>query len=134
MLRVLPGRRSPIQKQAAGLLSIFSRRQKDRKCCRCRSRPFKRNLPIILQRIESHLILKVITKRIVRERPAIPMFTIHDSIVTTSGNEGYVQAIITQEMEKAVSFGPRLQVERWVSENLHFGDGTSFIDRGKAAA
>lgn len=94
----------------------------------------KRNLPILLQQIESHLILKVIIKRIARERPFIPLFTIHDSIVTTTGNEGYVREIIIQEMKKAVGFGPRLRVERWAPENLHFGDGTPFIHSRKMAA
>jgi hypothetical protein len=94
----------------------------------------KRNLPILLQQIESHLVLKVITKRITRERPSDPLFTIHDSIVTTAGNEGYVQEVITQEMEKAIGFRPRLRVERWTPENLCFGDGTPFVQSGRAAA
>jgi len=94
----------------------------------------KKNLPILLQQIESHLVLKVITKRIAQERPAIPFFTIHDSIVTTEGNEDYVQRIILQEMEKAIGFGPRLKVERWAPENLRFGDETPFIHSWKAAA
>jgi len=94
----------------------------------------KRNLPLLLQQIESHLILKVITKRITKERPSMPLFTIHDSVITTAGNESYVQEIIMQEMEKAVGFGPSLRMERWTPENLQFGDGTPFIHSGKAAA
>jgi hypothetical protein len=54
--------------------------------------------------------------------------------LVTEGNEGYVQAIIMQEMEKAIGFGPRLQVEWWTPENLCFGDGAPFIHYGKAAA
>ncbi|HEY4291239.1 MAG TPA: hypothetical protein VGN00_29260 [Puia sp.] len=92
----------------------------------------KRNLPILLQRIESHLVLEVITKRIARDRTSIPLFTIHDSIVTTVGNEGYVQEVIRQEMEKAVGFAPQLRAEYWMPEHLCFGDGTPFIEKAAA--
>jgi len=87
----------------------------------------KRNLPILLQRIESHLILRAITKRIARERPTLPLFTIHDSVATTAGNEDYIQTIITEEMTKAIGFGPRLRLEHWTPENLCFGDGMPFM-------
>jgi len=89
---------------------------------------------ILLQQIESHLVLQVITKRIARERPTMPLFTIHDSIVTTEGNENYVQEIIIQEMKKAVGFGPGLRIERWTPDNLSFRDGTPFIHNLKVAA
>jgi hypothetical protein len=94
----------------------------------------KRNPPILLQQIESHLVLKVITKRITREHPSAPLFTIHDSIVTTAGKERYVQEIITEEMEKAIGFGPRMRIEKWAPENLCFGDRTPFVHSGRAAA
>jgi hypothetical protein len=94
----------------------------------------KSHLPILLQQIESHLVLRVITKRIARENPCIPLFTIHDSIVTTTGNEKYVQGIVIQELEKAIGFAPQLRVERWTPENLGFTDGTPFGHNRKAAA
>jgi hypothetical protein len=97
-------------------------------------KPGKRNLPILLQQIESHLVLKVITKRIAREKPSLPLFTIHDSIITTAGNEEYVQSIVLEELDKAVGFTPQLRVERWAPENLQFGDGAWFIQNRKAVA
>jgi hypothetical protein len=97
-------------------------------------KPGKSNLPILLQQIESHLVLKVITKRIARENPSLPLFTIHDSIITTTGNEEYVQRVVLEELGKVVGFAPQLRVERWTSENLEFGDGTSFAHNRKAVA
>lgn len=94
----------------------------------------KNHLPILLQQIESHLVLKVISKRIARENPSLPLFTIHDSIVTTAGNEKYVQGIVLQELEEAVGFAPQLKVERWTPDNLHFSDGTRFVHIRKEAA
>lgn len=55
-------------------------------------------LPTILQRIESFLFLEVICKRIHEQHPDIPLFTIHDCILTTKGNEGTVKAIIEEEL------------------------------------
>jgi hypothetical protein len=94
----------------------------------------KTDLPRLLQRIESHIVLLIITKRIAQERRGLPIFTIHDSIVTTTGNEGYVQNVMAEEMEKAIGIAPQLSIEHWNPENLRFNDGTSFFDRAKIAA
>lgn len=94
----------------------------------------KNKLPLLLQQIESHLILKTITKRIARERPSLPLFTIHDSIVTTVGDEDYIQKIVLEELTKAVGFPPQLRVEHWSPENLRFSDGAPFVHNGKVAA
>jgi len=91
----------------------------------------KELLPILLQRIESHLVLQVITKRIAKEKPSVPLFTIHDSIATTAGNEGYVQGIMLEELGKAIGVLPRLRVERWGPANLRFGDGRPFVHGSK---
>lgn len=86
----------------------------------------KTNLPRLLQRIESHLMLLVVAKRIARERPRLPIFTIHDSIVTTEGDEEYVKSVLLDEMTKAIGFPPKLSTEVWQPSNLAFKDGTMF--------
>ncbi|RCR67481.1 hypothetical protein DUE52_22020 [Larkinella punicea] len=53
-----------------------------------------RTLALLLQNIESEIFLNRIARRIARERPDLPIFTIHDSIVTTVGNETYVKMIM----------------------------------------
>jgi hypothetical protein len=75
-------------------------------------------LPRILQSVESHLMLKVIAKRISKERPELPIFTIHDSIATTVGNEEYVQRVIREELTKYIGHPPSLSVEYWTPENM----------------
>ena len=86
----------------------------------------KTHLPRLLQRIESYLMLQVIAKRISRERPQLPIFTIHDSIITTAGNEEYVQSVLLEEMAKAIGFPPKLSVEYWHPANLKFRNGDLF--------
>ena len=66
-------------------------------------------LPIILQRIESFLILDVICKKISFMHPHIPLFTIHDSILTTQGNEAIVEEIMARE------------IQNWTGHKASFG-------------
>jgi len=68
-------------------------------------------LPIMLQRIESYLLLKVIAKRIAKEKQHLPIFTIHDSVITTIGNQQYVKEVVEQEMIKAIGFAPKLSID-----------------------
>jgi hypothetical protein len=90
-------------------------------------RQHKSNLPRLLQRIESHLMLLVVTKRIARERPDLPIFTIHDSIVTTVGNEIYVSEVLKQELDKAIGCPPQVSLDYWTPSNLKFNDGIMFL-------
>ena len=85
------------------------------------------DLAILLQTIESHLILKVITKKIAKVNPNIPLYTIHDSIVTTKENEDIVKHIMHSELEKAIGIPPKLKVEDWLPSNLEFSTGEKFL-------
>jgi len=67
-------------------------------------------LPIILQSIESYLFLDIICKGISIEHPNIPIFTVHDSIITTEGNEKIVNEIIIQEIENWTGFKPTTKI------------------------
>lgn len=84
-------------------------------------------LPRLLQRIESHLILQVATKRIARERPRLPIFTIHDSIATTQGNEDYVTKVLEEELLRATGYLPKLSTELWHPSLMKFNDNQLFI-------
>ncbi|MDD3011264.1 MAG: hypothetical protein PHU97_08095 [Bacteroidales bacterium] len=57
-------------------------------------------LPVLLQAIEAEIVLHRAAKRISRERRRLPIFTIHDSIVTTEGDEEYVKSVLEDEMRK----------------------------------
>jgi hypothetical protein len=91
-------------------------------------------LPCLLQSIESYLILEVITKRIAREKPGLPIFTIHDSIVTTLGNEQYVSQVMIEELTQAIGLPPNVEFEYWNPGLLTFKDGTQFQPNRKIAA
>lgn len=65
-------------------------------------------LPIILQRIESFMVIDIICKRISVEHPEIPFFTIHDNIITTKGNEAIVMEIMNAEIKKWIGEKPKL--------------------------
>ena len=67
----------------------------------------------ILQSIESDIIVNKASKRIARERPDLPIFTIHDSIATTIGNEHYVATIITEEVRDLTGLDVQLDNEYW---------------------
>jgi hypothetical protein len=75
------------------------------------------NLAILLQRIESYLILDRICKRLASERPKMPIFTIHDSIVTTVGNEDFVKTVMQDELLYWVGVQPNVSIEYWAKRN-----------------
>ncbi|MDD3962251.1 MAG: hypothetical protein WC155_06185 [Candidatus Cloacimonadales bacterium] len=70
-------------------------------------------LAVLLQAIEAEIVLHRVAKRISRERRRLPIFTIHDSIVTTEGNEEYVKSVLEDEIRKAVGVAPQLSIEYW---------------------
>ena len=75
-------------------------------------------LPRLLQSIESYLIIDVICKRIGKELPKAPIFTIHDSIATTIEYKDKVREIMLDEFNKSIGFAPKLSEEEWSLENM----------------
>ena len=74
-------------------------------------------LAVLLQSIESELIIEVVCKRISRERSELPLFTIHDHVATVEGNEKYVKRILEEELKKMFGFIPRLKMEKWFNDD-----------------
>ncbi len=70
-------------------------------------------LAILLQRIESSLILDKVCARVTKERPRMPVFTIHDSVATTIGNEDYVRDVMSEECQKFIELTPQIKIELW---------------------
>ena len=77
----------------------------------------KKLLPCLLQRIESFLILDVICKRISIEHPDIPIYTMHDGIATSSGNEKIIERIMKEELTKHIGIPPTLKFDYWVNDS-----------------
>ncbi|WP_417872881.1 hypothetical protein [Xanthomarina gelatinilytica] len=75
-------------------------------------------LPRLLQSIESYLIVDVICKRISKELPNAPIFTIHDSITTTKEYIDDVQKIMEEEFEKQIGKAPMINYEEWNPNKL----------------
>lgn len=73
---------------------------------------FKR-FPILLQRIESHIILNLILNRINKEFPGTIGLTIHDSIMTNNNpiHIYRVRKIMVEEFSNFVGFEPKIKVE-----------------------
>jgi hypothetical protein len=67
----------------------------------------------ILQRIESQIIVQNASGRIAEENPRLPIFTIHDSIATTVGNEEYVKNVIQEEVFKLTGLNANVGYEFW---------------------
>lgn len=76
------------------------------------------HLAIILQRIESLLVLGNICGRISKEKPSMVLYTLHDSIVTTVGNEDYVKRIMEEETQKMLGVIPKLSIEYWTKTKV----------------
>jgi len=75
-------------------------------------------LPRLLQKLESHIVLKVITKAIHRKNKDIPLFTIHDSITTTDEYASVVEDIMQRELTRLIGLPPKLKVEPWRPDEL----------------
>ncbi len=70
-----------------------------------------RALSHILQRIESEIIIQNVCKRISLEHPTLPIFTIHDSVLTTDGNQLYIEKVIKEEAFKLTGLKVSLGTE-----------------------
>jgi hypothetical protein len=68
-------------------------------------------LPRLLQQIESYVMLHVVAKRMRREHPNVPIFTVHDSIMTTISNQFIVEQIMQEELTRIVGYAPTLHCE-----------------------
>lgn len=75
-------------------------------------------LAIILQYLESKVFIDNICGRIAKERPELPIFTIHDSLSSTVGNEQYIKRVIAEELYRATGMMPQLSIEYWCPENV----------------
>ena len=69
----------------------------------------------LLQSIESEIVLHRCCQRIwIEGSQQVPVFTIHDNIVTTEGNEDFVRRIMTEELGRHIGIAPPLsEPETW---------------------
>jgi hypothetical protein len=96
----------------AGMIILF--KKLSRKAKSKRTDGILNYLPILLQRLESRLILHQITKAIAKEIPNAPLFPVHDCILTTSENADRVKSIMTRELEFITGTKPGFTVEKYI--------------------
>ncbi|SMC33586.1 hypothetical protein [Moheibacter sediminis] len=72
-----------------------------------------RTLACVLQNLEAELVLHKACKIISEQRPEIPLFTLHDAIITTEGNEKFVKQVLYDVLLNAIGIPPTLKFERW---------------------
>ena len=67
-------------------------------------------LPRLLQRVESDIMITRVAGRILRERPGLPLLTVHDSVLVPPGHEDYAADVIADEWRSEFGVSPRLKV------------------------
>jgi hypothetical protein len=68
---------------------------------------------LILQNIESTVILRKVCQNIALKYPNMPLFTVHDSLATTEDYASILGPLMTSEIESIVGFKPTLKEEPW---------------------
>jgi hypothetical protein len=72
-----------------------------------------KNCPCLLQRLESHLILKDVAKALYSSNVA-PVFTIHDSIVVLPNIADKAEKIMSDIIFKKTGLRPKIKREDWI--------------------
>lgn len=68
---------------------------------------------LILQNIESTIILRKVCQNIALKHPEMPLFTVHDSIATTEDFAPILGPVMASEIESLVGFKPTIKEEPW---------------------
>jgi hypothetical protein len=74
---------------------------------------YYKDLCMLLQRIEATAILGYVCKRLLKDHPEIPIFTLHDCLVTTAGNETLVKQIMEEEIKQFMGIVPGMKIKDW---------------------
>ena len=69
------------------------------------------DFPMLLQSLEAQIMLKEIALRVSKELPEAPLFTIHDSLLTTGKYKAKVKQIMIEAYRKHLAFDPAIEVK-----------------------
>ena len=75
------------------------------------------DFPIILQKLEAQMLLHRVSKRVYDVNPDIPLFTIHDSIITTKQHASTLKYILEDEYQKLLGFIPQFEKTEYSEHN-----------------
>ena len=76
----------------------------------------KNFFPILMQNIEANCLLDYCTKKIAEKHPEMPLFTIHDSIITTSEYQSILKTEFKKYLKLYFGLNPMLEAESWSAE------------------
>src|SRR5690606_28506200 len=71
------------------------------------------NLAKVLQRIESFAVIETACMNIAKERPDIPIWPLHDCIVTTVSHIDTVDEILLRSVENMMGIRPHTKIKTW---------------------
>lgn len=83
---------------ASGLMKIFKKRS-------------YKDFPVMLQTLEGEILLKIVTKAISRKLRDVPIYTVHDSVITPRRWKTQVLNVMEYEYSKIFGFTPKISVE-----------------------
>jgi hypothetical protein len=67
------------------------------------------DFPVLLQKLEAQILLREIALRVSKELPEAPLFTIHDSMLTTVKYRAHVKQIMIEVYRKHLGFNPAIE-------------------------
>jgi hypothetical protein len=79
-------------------------------------------LSCLMQNIESNFIINTVCRRLMNEMPEAPVFTIHDSILTTEPFVDDIQAIMKGEFSH-LGLSPSFHIEDYSVKRTEPSDG-----------
>lgn len=74
--------------------------------------------PFLLQRLEAYLFLEVIAKKFKTLNPLAPLFSIHDSIITTVDYEHELRSLMEKELTYHIGIPPTMKPEYWTKDRF----------------
>lgn len=75
------------------------------------------DFPVLLQKIEAQMLLNRVSKKVYDLNPDIPLFTIHDSIMTTKKHAATLKSILEGEYKKLLGFIPQFEITEYSESN-----------------
>lgn len=73
-------------------------------------------LACVLQNLESELVIHRACKTISEEKPDVPIYTLHDSIITTEENATYVKRVLSDVLLEAIGIAPKISEDYWIEK------------------
>ncbi|MFZ1731529.1 MAG: hypothetical protein WAV84_15485 [Bacteroidota bacterium] len=85
-------------------------------------------LAIALQSMESDLIIDHACVHLMEHHPNVPIYTLHDSILTIEEHVPIVQQVIYEQFQQVYGSAPYLKIEEWLSKDESDSNLNNFIE------